>query len=356
MIYKACITILLCGLISFSRLSSSQAWNRHNLITRYSLSDQSWLDQYNNLKVTPYTYQDDSLSSQFRVIYTNPAQDTPPPGEFRYYTLQSQSKPGFTGTPAGGQTSARQILMDFSDEPDWDMDEGWELAIAQNLMAGSRGYRHMYYPVWDWHLPWLFAPQGVAPQRAEHFYRMARYAFKRNDAYWGFRFLARALHYLQDLGQPYHTTQTSWKFITWASPIEGTTQATKNYHFAYESYIAYRLECEANGRMPPDYSSALTKSQPLAMEDVISGVTRLAEMSNKLASDTFQVSVELFGARMRSAQEVPLTQTDAERINIMPERQAFDQQVRKAFENTGAATKGFLEYVRGNLMSGGLYE
>jgi len=102
------------------------------------------------------------------------------------------------------------------------------------------------------------------------------------------------------MGQPYHATQTSWKFITWASPIDGTTQTTKNYHFAYESYISYRLECEANGLMPPDYSSALTKSQPLAMENIIYGITRLAEMSNKLTPDTFQTSVELFGPRMRS--------------------------------------------------------
>jgi len=41
-----------------------------------------------------------------------------------------------------------------------------------------------------------------------------------------------------------------------------------------------------------------------------------------------------------------------ERINTMPEIPAFDEQVRKAFENTGAATKGFMEYVRENLMPG----
>jgi len=341
--------IILSLLIFFSLKSPGWAWVRHNLITHYILSDQSWLERYNNLRVTPYSYQDNSLNPKFEILYTNPSQDTPPPGEFRYYALQNQEKPGFIGTPVGGQISAKQILGDFSDEPDWRMDAGLDLAIAQKLMAGSRGYRHMYYPAWDWHLPLLFIPQGAPHQRAEHFYQLARQAFRQGDAYWGFRFLARTLHYLQDMGQPYHTTQTSLKFITWSSPVAGTTQATKNYHFAYESYISYRLECENNGLMPPNYSLALAKAQPLKLEGVSRGVVQVAEINNKTTQATFQTSVEFFGANLRSAQEIPLTQADAERLNTAPQRPAFDEQVRQALELTSAATKGFLEYMRQDL-------
>ncbi|KAF1070962.1 MAG: hypothetical protein GAK45_00650 [Pseudomonas citronellolis] len=42
--------------------------------------------------------------------------------------------------------------------------------------------------------------------RAYQFQGLARYAFAHGHPYWGYRFLGWAMHYLQDLTQPYHAT------------------------------------------------------------------------------------------------------------------------------------------------------
>jgi hypothetical protein len=349
---------LLLGLIGGAFLwfpaADSQAWVRHNLMTNYALQGVSWLDEYDRISVTPYTYQDDSLNPGFKILYTNPdpAQITPPADKFVYYTLANYVKAGFGGAKIGQRVNARQILIDYSDEPDWDMDKQLNLSFAQNLMAGSQGYRHMYYPAGDWHLPYLFYPQGVAPDRAQHFYTLAKQAIQKNDLYWAFRFLARAVHYIEDMGQPYHTTQTSLRFITPPSPIAGTTQATKNYHFAYESYVAYCLQQEAGGLIPADYTQALKGAPAMKAKNVAQLLKEMARSNNGRVSETFKASVTLFGSKLRSGREVPLTQTEADSMLTSPQREQFDRTVRQAFELTAAGVRGFMGYVQRELLGG----
>jgi hypothetical protein len=338
--------------------TDARAWVRHNLITRYALEGVDWLDKYDGITVTPYTYRDESLNPDFKLLYTNPdpTQVQPPPDKFTYYTLESGEKPGFKGARIGQKISARRILTDYSDEPDWRMDKQLELSPAQALMAGSQGYRHMYYPALGWHLPYLFFPQGAAPERAEHFYGLARQALGRGDLYWVFRFLARAIHYIEDMGQPYHTSQTSLRFITISSPISGTTQTTKNYHFAYESYVNYRLQQEAEGLMPPDYIPALQQAPAIEVDDTARLLKDMARENNRRVGKTFRTSIELFGRRLRSTQRISLTQTEADSLmnpqsGNHPRRDQFDRAVRQALGLTGSGVRGFLEYVKQELLT-----
>ncbi len=312
------------------------------------------MDDYDQITVTPYSYRDDSLNPNFKVVYTNPdcGQISPAPETFVYYTLNSGEKAGFEGAGTGRKTTARQILIDYSDEPDWAMDKELELSKAQILMAGSQGYRHMYYPAWDWHLPWLFLPQGVAPQRAEHFYELAKQAISKGDLYWGFRFLARVIHYIEDLGQPYHTTQTSLRFIIPTSPIAGTTQTTKNYHFAYESYVGYRMQQEVAGLIPADYTTTLKQTLAIKVNSTAELLKIMARANNKHTSDTFRTSVNLFGTELRSKQKVPLTQTKVDAMMDHPARDEFDRTVHQTLQLTGVGVLDFMEYARQELFNG----
>ncbi len=311
------------------------------------------MDAYDKITVTPYSYRDDSLNPDCKIVYTNPdpAQISPPPERFVYYTLQSEEKAGFKGVGIGRKTSARQILIDYSDEPDWGMDKELKLSKAQFLMAGSHGYRHMYYSAGDWHLPYLFFPQGVAPKRAQHFYGLAKQALSRGDLYWGFRFLARAIHYIEDIGQPYHTTQTSLRFIIPGSPLAGTTQATKNYHFAYESYVGYRLQQEAAGLTPADYATALKQAPAIKVNGVAGLLKSMAGTNNKHTGNTFSASVDLFGAGLRSKQKVPLTQSQVDVMLNNQKRVEFDRMVQQALTLTGGGVRGFMEYAKRELFN-----
>ncbi len=345
------------GVVWWFNPGAAGAWARHDLITPPILEGLDWLDQYEQIPVTPYRYRDDTLNPKFKVVYANPEAESAFPGgdRFVWYDLDSGRKYGFRGAPLGGVTSARRILTEYSNEPDWGMDKGLSVSWSQGFMAGSQGFRHMYYPAFTFHLPYPFFPQGISPERAAHFLDYARQAYLQHDLYWCFRFLARALHYVQDIGQPYHTYQTSIRFIVLSRPIAGTTQATKNYHFAYESFVAYRLAAEAAGKAPLTphyYSLALTDGVRRPVDSAADLIKSVARENSCHVGKTFKSSVRFLGEKFHSAQEVRLLQKEAERLLRVksPARKEFDQQVRRALQLTGSAAGSFLEYARQTLL------
>jgi hypothetical protein len=317
-------------------------------MNRYVLKEVDWLEQYDQITVTPYTYQDKSINPDFKILYTNPDPDqiNPPLDKFVFYTLDYSDKPGFRGAEIGQKTTARQILIDYSDELDWGMDQELELSFAQSLMGGSQGYRHMYFPAFDWHLPYLFFPQGTAPERAEHFFTYAKQAQAKGDLYWTFRFLARVIHLIGDMGQPYHTTQTSLRFISLSSPIKATTQTTKNYHFAYESYVNYRLQLETGGLIPPNYIPAMEQAKAVKVSSIIQLLKNMAQTNNKKVGETFEASINLFGKHPRSSKKVVLRQAEVDALMDRPQRDQFDRTVRRALELNASGVKGVVEFVK----------
>ncbi len=336
-------------LLFFAAIPSNvRAWVRHNLITKYAIREISWLDEYNQITVTPYTYQDNSLNPDYKITYTNPdpAQVNPPAHKFVYYNLDTKKRPGYKGAAVGEITSARQILTDYSDEPDWDMDKRLSLSFAQRLMAGSHGYRHMYYPAWDWHLPYLFIAQGAAPDRARHFYDMAQKALAKDDMYWYFRFLARIIHYIEDMGQPYHSAQTGLRFITPLNPLAGTTQSTKNYHFTYESYVNYRLQQEDVQLSAPNYILAIKNAGYIKCNSVPKLLRDIVEKNNKRTSSVFKICVDFFGDKLRSKDEVKLDQNSVDDLKNSANVTRFDDMVYKSLQITSAGVRGFLDYVK----------
>jgi hypothetical protein len=88
-------------------------------------------------------------------------------------------------------------------------DEKWFGAVQG---PNSQAFRHIEKPPFSLAHPLRtlgipFRSVGEASQRAEIYFQLSRLAFALEEDYWGWRFLAGGLHYLEDLHQPYHAGQ-----------------------------------------------------------------------------------------------------------------------------------------------------
>jgi hypothetical protein len=166
------------------------------------------------------------------------------------------------------ETTPRSILRIAADDPDHGMDRELPDSADPNddrtYMGGtigtpSAGFRHMYWPGWNWRKP-LATFQiptrvlGQAPDRADLIANEAKERFRKGHPTWGFRLLGWAIHYLQDLTQPFHAAQVPslrmvpWSALFawppskgWAALVREATRTITNYHWAYEGYVRQAL-------------------------------------------------------------------------------------------------------------------
>ena len=229
---------------------SALAWDRHSQLTRLALEGDKTLDA----GVAPETLADylkaaaagSAVSDFLKALKLNGATDI-----------------GFSaGETSGSTVSVRAVLERYSDEPDWGMDQDlygqypelWKpdyQYMCQRTGGASRGCRHMYWPgglfkppVPPGKFPVLDpTPIGEAPERAQLFYDKSREAFRAGHPYWGARFLAWGLHYLEDLTQPFHAAQLpSLSFLRFAPDgkldVEATARVVAFYHLAVDAFPA----------------------------------------------------------------------------------------------------------------------
>ena len=322
-------------------------WARHNLLTQIILEDPpAWVKEFGRVQVNRSTYEINSLNPKFKLIYTIPEESRYPflPPEFVSYARNPDRKYGFQGTPVGATFSALQILVDFADEPDWDMDKDAETGQAVDFMGGSQGYRHMYYPAGTFHIPNPFMPQGKAPERAELFYEYAREAFSQGDYYWGFRFLSRAIHYFEDLANPFHTVQLSTKFIMKEDFFQGTIQTTKNYHFAYEDYVAFLMaQAKRDKKGQARLLKSIKRATAKKMENSRVAAQDLAGFSNREGAELLDLSFSFFGEEFRSDRKRYLNTGKIKKLDQGPEEEKVLAITEKMLAEMSAVVKGFLE-------------
>jgi hypothetical protein len=117
----------------------------------------------------------------------------------------------------------------------------------------------MYWAGWQWKKPiaslqFPSRSMGQALDRVDLLANEARSRIRKGDLRWGIRILGWAIHYLQDLTQPFHTVEVpSANMIPWSAvrlwPLSGafdsliseTTRSITNYHWAYEGYVRHAL-------------------------------------------------------------------------------------------------------------------
>jgi hypothetical protein len=106
---------------------------------------------------------------------------------------------------------------------------------------------------------------GEASERARIFVTLARAAWAVPGLeYWALRFLGDSLHYLEDVSQPYHTSQIPTpRFLEMPflnrelgsggkELIAQVQNILTYYHFAYEDYVALSMRRVAEGTGGPE--------------------------------------------------------------------------------------------------------
>jgi hypothetical protein len=206
--------------------STTWAWSGgiHQKMVQDALAQTRWLDAYSALKVTPFDQMvKDVLGAappagaddfHFRGARTREAKrdaylasTAQMPDTLRRFARHLLLSNKLTLTYALDErtrtVSARQVLAGYAAEPDAGMDQGLDASRDQRPMGAgdpskpsSQGFRHMSL---------LLGSLGEGPQRAQRFFDLGRRAIDAGHAYWGFRFIAWGLHYVEDMGTPGHT-------------------------------------------------------------------------------------------------------------------------------------------------------
>jgi hypothetical protein len=153
--------------------------------------------------------------------------------------------------------TVEQLLgMGFVDEPDQGMDQDLPDSADpehyREWMGGSsgptsQGFRHMVFPGIEWSSPLRTfqlpkSKVGDAFRRIEVLGQASKQYFSEGNVFFGIRTLLWKEHFIQDLLQPFHSTQIpSLKFIPWKKifkgPVKQTSHAISNYHYAFEGTV-----------------------------------------------------------------------------------------------------------------------
>ncbi|WP_246057549.1 hypothetical protein [Leptospira gomenensis] len=181
------------------------------------------------------------------------------------YLLDTTELPAKFRSSKGKKVRIRSVLRTFVDEPDWGMDHslwGFEeygygkQAYGKPEGEGSKAPFHMQFQNESWILR-LFAPEvvegGMILDRIELCSRLSDLAKKTGHPYWSARFASWAAHYVQDIGQPYHSKAVPdagiFYYIDYVFSSKETkkekkaraTQLVANRHFLYEDFVSFGL-------------------------------------------------------------------------------------------------------------------
>ena len=293
------ISILILLILSVFTLSSINvfSWNSHYFYTELAIRNNDWINNFPEIEVTPYTYEDidqDEYNPEFVIKYID--------------------------EKIGEKVKASDILINYSDEADWDLDTNLELNKLQALTGGSQGYRHMYFSVFGGLLK-----AGDAPKRANHFFEMSKIAFGKGDNYWGFRFAARAIHYLEDISQPYHTYPAPLdvllkKFFN----VKKLTVLVTNAHYGYEDFNGYLFEHKKD-----EFYSLLPEVKTVKMDDVADSAIKLSKEARKDFTLSYRETMELFSVLDNDQELLILEEQEIIKIANSPDSQELINLMKK---------------------------
>ncbi len=209
------------------------SWSGHDVLTYMIVT------RYNQLmekivEITPYTYADVDAQPYNPAIeeFVDYLGKNVTPEEDLDLVREIYPNP----EPVDGMAPVWQILTIYSYEPDLGMDKGLPMEGLEKLLGDSQGIRHMEYRLL------FFIRVGEVTDVVQYFSDLAEIAYRRGDPYWAYRFMGRAIHYLQDIGQPFHTFPAPLiELLKLPFNMEKWITIFANYHFTYDFYGGYLL-------------------------------------------------------------------------------------------------------------------
>lgn len=304
--------MLILSLLVLTVTTPVLAWDGHDVITQEALKGLKELLAYDSIEITPYTY--DSL---------DPSEYNP---EF-----ELEFKLG----EIGDKVSAFDILVTYAPEPDWDLDENLELSSKQKLTGGSQGYRHQRYTLISGLVVF-----GVAPERAQHFYDLALTAYEKGDLYWAFRFLARSLHYLQDMGMPLHALPLPIGDLVfkYGLDIGKATTVGSNVHYSVEAFIKYH-----QGKEDSAWRLAMAQAETADIGTSLEKFAEKENMASRKKAESMYRQVLAIWPQLESAEKVRITEPEDFEEALSDERvRALWSLVQGRLVSTASSTKGLV--------------
>jgi len=206
--------------------TSSLSWSGHAAYTYYLIQELPVKEKL--VSITEYSYKEDREYNLEYLILEDVAGmrkfvDVP-------YGIDVPPDP----PPVNNQLPVWQILSIYAPEPDFEMDEGLKLHPLQGLIGNSQGVRHMRYKIG-------ILKAFEADKSFLYFADLSKQAFENGDEYWGYRFLARTLHYIEDLSQPYHNSPGTFFEMIGAAFSKNKANKLNNAHYLMDDYLIYLL-------------------------------------------------------------------------------------------------------------------
>ena len=203
----------------------------------------------------------------------------------------ANASPKFVGINIGDHVPALAVVASASDEPDYGLDINlWEDSPSEwgkvyglgklpfgnpALSYSTQAPLHMGF----YHQDWLifkaapFVKRTLPMLRVYQYSTLASLAFQTGHPYWGWRFAGLALHYVQDLTQPYHASlapgSSSFRLISantlamagWPRRRDDLVVLLSNRHLALEKYQRDMMLKAANAREDTAMERALRNTQ-----------------------------------------------------------------------------------------------
>lgn len=211
--------------------------------------------------------------------------------------------------------AAEEILCTFADEPDWGMDQdlfpieayGYgNPPFGSPTGKSSQAAFHMAFLHGPPVLRLLFPNLGTSfmAERVEAFIALSRLAFEKGIKYWGWRFSAWAMHYLQDLTQPYHASPFPLSIRMTVRRIANKKGAgsisrrvgtlLKNHHIFFEAVLHMLLNDTAKRCEQGPFEKALAQTGPHYRGPLRMVMEECSEVPVCVAEGVDQIMVTLF--------------------------------------------------------------
>ncbi|MFW6120851.1 MAG: phospholipase [Petrotogales bacterium] len=308
-------------------------WSGHDALTYYIIQDYlNILDI--NVPVTDYSYEMAETRNYNENTYRSIFEDycgkiaAPPEDERLFSSVYPNPEPKNNMVPAW------QILTVYSYEPDMGMDKELELSRYQFLTGGSQGWRHMEFRL-------LFFRLGEVTNSVKYFTNLSNIAKDKDDDYWFYRFMARAIHYLEDAGMPFHTFPAPFiELLKLPFNYNKWLMVFSNYHFAFDNYAGYLLW---EGYEP--LVSAINNAKPHEINDPKKSTTELRSKARSKLNKVFYEMKKLMKNDLHRETEFFPDKEYFYRLREENNTEELDGLTVDLLEQVASYVKGYLEYM-----------
>jgi hypothetical protein len=135
--------------------------------------------------------------------------------------------------------------------------------------------------------------------------------------------------------------------------FQGTIQTTKNFHFAYEDYVAFLvIQAKQGEKSYAGLTRAMIKAPARKMENSRTAAQDLAGFSNREGARLLDLSFDFFGEEFRSNQKRYLDAGKVRKLDQRPEKEEIMVITEKMLAEMSAVVRGFLEMAGKELVPG----